>query len=708
MHAAIPAFALLGLIGLAAIGTSIGLFANVQNNIPAATTATDNGHLLASSCCDYSLHGIPALIEDLRTFVSHTTRSGEQFYRYGRWADFPQVYPDLETAYVNNTYLAYVASFRPAILATQAYANVSTLEKIQLNAFLAEVDLVVNLSRVNGLWMQYGLKHHYVALINDPLASVYDIFTMIPNYVDEPDFSDKLLVFLTQLTAKLTRYQALGERMLEGETVHASLSITTQANLGTGLGYDDVHIMNFTDLCVDNLAGEEEAACIVLAEPLDELLADFNTWWDSDYTDGCAALRPGTAPGLRADANGTEIYDILQTYHLGRTINETEVHELGVAGVEEVLTLFDTYSVNLGYTDTNDLLDGLDDPNDADLYLCTNISQDVIDAFNLANIDVQTKLSALFGFLPRRSAMEMGISGNAESFYVQGGYNSSNNFWQVVDYYNIGRHGSCTGSGFFYYDLVGREAVLARTAMPGGALLANYESELECSMLGDDLEGGNTEFREGWAVHGMYLCLELGCYPTNETQTGYYRMRSLYDIRLEADTCLHGNASNVTDCTTTEAQGLFTGIGFTAGQALFETVRALNMPAQGLAARLGDLKFLELREAAEEAIEDANKTFSPREFYNAILRFGPSLLNNETEALVDTYIKIAIGNSTTAADFGADLLPAHLYSSCNPTVGGGKDADCVADAFAASATLNLTSYANPSPRRVRFEGNRFN
>jgi hypothetical protein len=704
MHA-VPALGLLGFIAIAALAVSLGLVVNIKNNIP--TVPVQNAHLQASTCCDYSLTALPALIDELRTFVRQTTKSGERFYRYGKWEDFPQVYPDLETAYVNNTYLAYVAKLRPRILAAQAYANVSTLEKIQLNTFLAEVDLVVNLSKVNGLWMQYGLKQQYVALINDPLASVYDFFATIANYQDEDDYFTKLTVFYTQLTAKLTRYTAMGARMLDGETVHASLSITTQANLGTAVGYDDVHAMNFTLLCVNTLTGADLAACIVLGDALNDLLADFTTWWNADYTDGCAALRPNTAPSLKADANGTEIYDILQTYHLGSTINETEVNLLGISNVEDVLTLFDTYSVDLTFSDTNDLLAGLANANNAILYQCTNLTQNAVDAVKLANANITSKLSALFGFLPRRAGMDIGVSGNVESFYVQGAHNSSTQFWQVADYYNVGQLGTCTGTNFHYYGLATREAVIARTAMPGSALQANLAAELECSMLGDELEG-NTEFREGWAVHGMYLCLELGCYTTNLTQTGYYRMRSLYDIRLEVDTCLHGNASNVSECTITEAEGLVTGIGFTSGQALYETVRALNMPAQGLAARLGDLKLLALRVAAQTTIEAANKTFSPREFYNVILRFGPSLLDNETAALIDTYTGIAVGNSTVSTDFGADLLPAHLYSTCNPSVGLGKNAACAAAAFKASAQLNLTSYADPSPKRVRFEDDRFN
>jgi hypothetical protein len=707
MHATIPAMIIMGLLTIGLLVGTLVLVINVKARLPAVTVVPNNRHLRASTCCDYSLTALPALIDELQTFVRQTLKSGERFTRLKKWEDFPQVYPDLETVYVNNTYLAYVASLRPRILKAQSYANVSTLEKMQLNAFLAQVDLVVNLSKVNGLWMQYGLKTQYVALINDPLASVFDFFALIPNYQDEPDYADKLLVLYTQLTAKLTRYTALGARMLDGETVHASLSITTQATMASGSGYDDVHAMNFTLLCVNTLTGADLAACIALGHPLDALLADFTTWWTTDYTDGCAALRPNTAPGLQADANGTQIYDILQTYHLGMTINETAVNLLGVAGVEEVLTLFDTYSVNLGFSDTNDLLAGLANANNAVLYECTNLTQSAIDAVNLATIGVNTKLSAMFGFLPRRSAMEVGISGNVESFYIQGAHNSSTQFWQVTDYYNVGQLGTCTGTNFHYYGLATRQAVIARTAMPGGALQANLASEIECSILGDEFEG-NTEFQEGWAVHGMYLCLEMGCYPTNLTQTGYYRMRSLYDNRLIMDTCLHGNASNVTDCTVTEAEGLATGIGFTSAQALYETVRALNMPAQGLAARLGDLKFLALRVAAQTAIEDANKTFSPREFYNAILRFGPGLLVNETAALIDTYVALAVGNTTVSTDFGADLLPAHLYSSCNPSVGLGSNAACAADAFAASAELNLTSYTDPSPARVRFEGDRFN
>ncbi|MBP7335992.1 DUF885 family protein [Niveispirillum sp.] len=121
---------------------------------------------------------------------------------------------------------------------------------------------------------------------------------------------------------------------------------------------------------------------------------------------------------------------------------------------------------------------------------------------------------------------------------------------------------------------------------------------------------------KGWALYCEQLGAEMGLYDTPEKRYGRLEMEMWRAVRLVVDTGLHA-------------------LGWSGERAVafFEkhmsmprsTVEAevdchVAMPAQALAYQLGNLKFREIRQRAEEALGDG---FDLRRFHDALLALGP-------------------------------------------------------------------------------------
>ena len=75
--------------------------------------------------------------------------------------------------------------------------------------------------------------------------------------------------------------------------------------------------------------------------------------------------------------------------------------------------------------------------------------------------------------------------------------------------------------------------------------------------------------------------------------------------------------------------------GMTTGEVVTEIERYIVMPEQACAYKIGMLKILELREHAEQQLEDQ---FDLKEFHNVVLKSGAVPLNI-LEDIVEEYIK---------------------------------------------------------------------
>jgi uncharacterized protein (DUF885 family) len=136
--------------------------------------------------------------------------------------------------------------------------------------------------------------------------------------------------------------------------------------------------------------------------------------------------------------------------------------------------------------------------------------------------------------------------------------------------------------------------------------------------------GSNSAFGEGWGLYGERLAEENGWYDDDLTgQLGFLQLQLFRARRLVADTGLHAKhwtRQQVIDYGFTEA----------------ETDRYIVNPGQACSYMIGQLKILELREKARQAL---GTKFSIKEFHNVVLRGGSvplDVLAQEIDAWVAT------------------------------------------------------------------------
>jgi uncharacterized protein (DUF885 family) len=137
-----------------------------------------------------------------------------------------------------------------------------------------------------------------------------------------------------------------------------------------------------------------------------------------------------------------------------------------------------------------------------------------------------------------------------------------------------------------------------------------------------------TGFGEGWALYAERLAKEQGFYRDTRTRIGYLKSELFRAIRLVLDTGLHYKRWPRDQALQYMRDNY--GSGWYG-----EIDRYVTWPGQACAYKIGELKIVELREKARQAL--GNK-FDLKDFHTEILKRG-SMPLAMLEQIVDEYIK---------------------------------------------------------------------
>ncbi|WP_295968725.1 DUF885 family protein [uncultured Xanthomonas sp.] len=122
-------------------------------------------------------------------------------------------------------------------------------------------------------------------------------------------------------------------------------------------------------------------------------------------------------------------------------------------------------------------------------------------------------------------------------------------------------------------------------------------------------------YGEGWAVYSEYLGQEMGMYDTPYDRFGYLTYQMWRACRLVIDTGIHHDG-----WTREQAQAfLRDNTALSEHEVTTEVDRYIAWPGQALSYYLGELKILELRRKAEQAL---GEKFDIRAFHDAVLETG--------------------------------------------------------------------------------------
>lgn len=174
------------------------------------------------------------------------------------------------------------------------------------------------------------------------------------------------------------------------------------------------------------------------------------------------------------------------------------------------------------------------------------------------------------------------------------------------------------------------EVLTVHESVPGHHLQIALQQELE--QLPDFRRySGFTVFVEGWGLYSEKLGYELGLYKDPYSRFGQLTYDMWRAVRLVVDTGMHYKGWS-------RQKAIDYFIANAARQELDiinEIDRYISWPGQALAYKLGQLKFLELRERATVALGDK---FDIRDFHDVVLGKGAVPLS-VLENMVDGWIE---------------------------------------------------------------------
>ena len=127
--------------------------------------------------------------------------------------------------------------------------------------------------------------------------------------------------------------------------------------------------------------------------------------------------------------------------------------------------------------------------------------------------------------------------------------------------------------------------------------------------------GGFTAYIEGWGLYSERLGYDLGLYQDPYSRFGQLTYDQWRAVRLVVDTGLH-------DMEWTRQQAIdyfIANAAKTEADIVNEIDRYISNPGQALAYKIGQLKFLELRARAEQALGDR---YDIRAFHDTVLATG--------------------------------------------------------------------------------------
>lgn len=303
--------------------------------------------------------------------------------------------------------------------------------------------------------------------------------------------------------------------------------------------------------------------------------------------------------------NGRKFYEYAVRSFTTTSMTPDEVHELGLAEVARNREEMHAVMKEVGFEGT--LTRFFEHLRTApEFYYET--PEELLEGYLAVSKRIDPKLVLLFGKMPR---MPYGVIPIPEAIAPD----------TTTAYYS---RPAADGSrpGYYYVNLYKpetrpkyeMEVLSVHEAVPGHHLQIALQMELE-SLPNFRRYSGFTAFTEGWGLYSERLGYEMGMYQDPYSRFGQLTYDMWRAIRLVVDTGMHYKG-----WTRQQAIDYFkANAAKTELDIINEIDRYISWPGQALAYKLGQLKMLELRARAEEALGD---DFDVRAFHDALLSEG--------------------------------------------------------------------------------------
>jgi putative copper export protein len=353
-----------------------------------------------------------------------------------------------------------------------------------------------------------------------------------------------------------------------------------------------------------------------------------------------AGQEEGGAPAGRAEAflepleGGEDLYAARVRAETTSDLEPDQIHQLGLSEVKRIEGEMLAIARQLGFAD----LRSFDASLERNPALEAKSGQELVALYRDHLYEMEVRLPLLFGRLPRARLEVVPLEGGREAepagaVYLPATPDGSRPGRLAVDTNQATRRQTTAAESAAY-----------REGLPGRHLQLSIQQELTPPppIRG---ETGLAAYGEGWALYAEGLAYEVGLLRNPYSRYGKLRNEMLHAIRLVADTGLHAKG-----WTREQAVQLFREhSALDEAEAQSEVDRCIARPAQGLAAKIGQLKIRELRHRAEKAL---GSRFDVRRFHDEILGAGPLPLGL-LEQRIDAYIAAPPPSVESDSPYGA-------------------------------------------------------
>lgn len=335
-------------------------------------------------------------------------------------------------------------------------------------------------------------------------------------------------------------------------------------------------------------------------------------------------IRTEYAPQGRTTLSVTSLPDGQKRYEndiYGRTtthMTADEIHQLGLREIERIQAEMLAIAKKEGFNDVASFRASLKtNPK----YKPTS-SEQIVDDFRRYIAQMQPRLPQLFTLLPKSPVTVEPIpafQAAAATHYVAG----------TPDGKRPGRVVVAT-SNFENRSLINDEAVAYHEGIPGHHMQQSIQRQLT-GLPKFRLQGlGFNAYTEGWALYAEQLGKEVGFYQDPVSDYGRLSSELFRAVRLVVDTGIHAKG-----WTRDQVVDFMRKSGAVDEPTIqSETDRYIAWPAQACSYKIGQLKFIELRERVKKEL---GPKFDIRTFHDEMLN-GGSLPLDLLEARTDQWI----------------------------------------------------------------------
>ena len=325
--------------------------------------------------------------------------------------------------------------------------------------------------------------------------------------------------------------------------------------------------------------------------------------------------------GLYDTPEGRKLYEALARSFTTTNLSPKEIHQIGLDEVERIRGEMEAIIKELEFEGSfKNFLTFLRE--NQQFYYKT--SEELFEGYLAVSKRIDPELVKLFGKLPRtpyglRAIPEESAPDTTTAYYM-----SPSPDGLRAGYYYVNLYKPETRPKFEM------EVLSVHEAMPGHHLQIALAMEMEEMPMFRRISP-YTAFVEGWGLYSESLGYDLGLYKDPYSKFGQLTYDMWRAVRLVVDTGMH-----YFEWDRQKAIDFFLdNAGKSELDIINEIDRYIVMPGQALAYKIGQMKFLSLKEKTRNEL---GKDFDVRGFHDIVLSHG-ALPLYELDSIVETYIQ---------------------------------------------------------------------